>query len=110
LYTGDGFRPTVIVRILRQPLRLTGFFALRLTNQGVAVGLVVPVTPLRREFFTAMPAAARPLSFHVVSPRNALCVGELHELRRKPKKIQTAKKSQVWFRALQENPISRRLD
>ena len=97
LNTGNGCRPAVIVRVLCQPLRLTGFLARGLAGQGVAVLLVVSVTPLRRESQTTMPTLPLFLFPHFVSPPNAHSVGLLHELRRKPKKNQTAKNSQLFY-------------
>ena len=110
LNTGNRFRSVVIVGVLGQPGRLTGFLARRLARQGCAGVLALSGPPIRRKSLAAIPALALFLSPHVVSSPNAFSIGLLHELRRKPKKNQTAKNTQLQFYATKENPISRRLD
>jgi hypothetical protein len=76
---------------------LAGFLARRLARQGSAVFLMVAVAPFRRKFLAAMPAVALLLSPHLVSSPYASTTGVLHESRRKPKNIQTAKNIQPFY-------------
>jgi hypothetical protein len=91
------FRSAVIVGVLGEPSGLAGPLARRPACRGPAITLVPRVTPVRYERPTAIHAWVPLLSAHLASPPASSQDGLLHDLERKPKKNQAAKKYQLYI-------------